>query len=46
MAGGRIIAMDINDARLALADELGADELTGVGGYYGIGGAGPGYADG
>ena len=28
VAGGRIIAMDINDARLALAGELGADELV------------------
>lgn len=46
VAGERIIAMDINDARLALAGEWGADGLAGVGGCYGTGGAGPSYAGG
>ena len=40
LTGARTIAVDINDARLSLAGELGADELAGVGGYYGAGGAG------
>ena len=40
LAGARTIPVDINDAWLALTGELGADELAGVGGRYGTGGAG------